>query len=125
MYLLRLSADGQYAWSTTFDVGPHSNVRDIAVGADGALYAVVPCAGRLQIAPDFACAGGNSSVIASYDRHNRWHWASYVDARPGWAQALSLAGDRLLVVGETQGGATDFGGVRVEDTGFFVAEVTP
>jgi hypothetical protein len=125
MYVLRLSPEGRYAWATTFDVGVYQSLHDVAVDADGAMYALVPCDGPVQIAPDFACTGRNSSVLASYDRNNRWRWATYVDAQPGWAQELALSDGRLLVVGETQGEATDFGGVRIPETGFFVAEVAP
>jgi outer membrane protein assembly factor BamB len=124
-FLLRLDAEGQYVWSTTFETPYfYGGFRALAIDGDGSVFLAASCDGQTRIAPEFACARRNSSVLASFGADNRWRWASYVDASYAWAQALVVVNQRLLVVGETSGD-TDFGGVQVPGGGFFVAEVAP
>lgn len=124
-FLVRLDAQGQYVWSTTFETPYfYGGFRALALDGEGRVFLAANCDGPTRIAPAFTCARRNSSVLASFGADNRWRWASYIDASYAWAQALVAVNDRLLVVGETSGD-TDFGGVAVSGGGFFVAEVAP
>lgn len=121
LYLLRLTAEGRYAWSTVIHGAGDNRVRGLATDAAGAVYLIGSCSGQVDVQPTIACANGGG-VVVSYGPDNTYRWSTYV--APGWLQAVAPAPDgRVLVAGEATSGPVDFGGVVVPAQGLFIGAI--
>jgi hypothetical protein len=121
--LLRLTPDGAYDWGTLIDAQVAAYPHLLAADGDGAVYMVGRCDRGIALSPPIVCGSGGSFLV-SYGPNGEYRWSTYVYGSPGWAQAIAAVPgrNRLLVAGEV-GPSADFGGVRVQGAGLFVASL--
>ncbi len=125
MYLLRLTSGGRYVWSTAIRGQAPETSRGVAVDAQGGVYTIGQCNGRVDVWPEIPCAAYDGNVIVSYGPDDEYRWSTYLE--PAWAEAVVAApGGRIYVAGDASlRSPIDFGGVRIDGQGLFVAALVP
>ena len=112
VFVAKLSAEGEPAWSVGVSGTSNSIGRDVAVAPDGRVALVASVAGGIDIegGPSFTSAGGNDVLVALFDADGNHLFSQiYGDADEQHPMAVAFDPAGHLVVSGFFRGAIDFG----------------
>ena len=121
-YIIKYSSSGALRWVRQFGKGSEI-LSTMAVGADDSVYAAGTVTGDFDGDGPLRRKGGDDVFIVKFDAAGKQKWAKQIGGpNADYADAISVAGGTLVVVGDTLGGIADIDQPLIGNTDVFIAK---